>query len=590
MASFVISTQTTAGQTLGATEFGLLSATGSILSPVGSAVTMTGSATLIAHGAIAATTATALRLTAVAATSVTIGQAGSVIAGGIDLPAISGTFLGNFVLSNAGQISGGQAISLAAAGAGAQINIGNDGMLQGLGNSAGAALSLALNQTSRAVITNTGTLSTAGTGATIAITGNGSVTLTNTGDLLNASVLEAAIQVEGALTLRNSGLIEGNVTASLSGNIFNSGTINGNIRLAANNDVVRVSGLVLGDVVLGNGTNVFWQTGGRVMGTVSGGAGADTYHVDRTDTVIVDTSGGYDWVIASCSFRLPGGLEKLNVVGAIGMLALGNGGDNWLIGDAGDDTLRGGWGNDSLEGGVGTNRLQGGMGNDSMRAGEGEDLMNGGAGDDVLYMGYGSDTLIGGNGRDTLRFDLIPSPTGVVANLSTMTIFFPDMGVITWQTIENLWGSAQNDMLTGDGFANVLTGAGGADVLVAGAGNDTLNGGVKGDTLDGGAGSDTFVYNALTDSNAAFGIDRINWFVPAEDVIDLRAIDPITGGTDDAFFYLGTAAFTGTRPELRWYNEAGNTIIELRRTGMVSDDMEIVLNGTLTLNWWNFTL
>ena len=590
MSSFVVSTNTTSGQSLAGGEYGMVAATGSILSPVGPAVTMAGNATLIAYGAIAATTASPLQLNAVTATSVTLAATGSVIARGIDLAAVSGSFAGNFVLMNAGQISGGQGVNLAAAASGSQINIGNDGLLQGLGNTSGAALSLALNTTSRAVITNNGTLSTAGTGATIAVTGNGSVTLTNTGHLLNASVLEAAIKVDGALTLRNSGLIEGNVIASLSANIFNSGTIDGNIQLSSNNDVVRVSGTVLGDVTLGNGTNVFWQTGGRVMGSVYGGAGADTYHVDRTDTVIVDTAGGYDWVYASCNFRLAAGREKLTLIGANPMLGIGNVLDNWLVGEAGDDTLRGGSGNDSLEGGVGSNRLQGGMGNDTLRAGEGDDLMNGGSGNDVIYAGYGNDTMNGGLGIDTLRFDLITDPAGVAANLATLTFVYKDVGTLSVSGFENLYGTAQNDTLTGDSFANVLTGGGGADQLYGGAGNDTLIGGNKADTMDGGAGADVFVFTAFTDSNAAQGIDRIVNFAPAEDVIDLRAIDPIPGGADDAFTWLGQGAFTNTRPELRWYQDGTNTIIEVRHGGVVVNDMQIVLTGLVTLTAANFLL
>ena len=590
MSSFVISTNTTSGQTLAGGEFGMVAASGSILATTGSSVTMTGTATLIAYGAIAATTASPLLLNAVSSTSVTVAATGSVIAAGINLPAISGSFSGNFALSNAGQISGGQAVTLSAAATGSQINIGNTGLLQGLGNTAGAALSLALNTTSRAIITNNGTLSTAGTGATILVTGNGAVNLTNTGNLLNASILEAAIQVDGALTLRNSGLIEGNVTATLSGNIFNSGTINGNIRLNSNNDVVRVSGVVMGDVTLGNGVNVFWQTGGRVMGSVFGGAGADTYHVDRTDTVIVDTAGGYDWIWASCNFRLAGGIEKLTLIGATGMLGIGNGLDNWLIGDAGDDILRGLAGNDSLEGGVGANRLQGGMGNDSLRAGEGEDLLNGGSGDDVIFAGYGNDTMMGGLGIDTLRFDLITDPAGVVANLATLAISYKDVGLLSVSGFENLSGGAQNDQLTGDGFANVLTGLGGADVLVGGAGNDTLNGGARADTMDGGAGADLFVFAAFTDSNTALGIDRINGFSNIEDRIDLSAIDPVAGGSDDALVWRGQSAFTGTQAEIRWYQDAGTTVIEIRRAGVVVNDMQIVLGGLVTLSADDFIL
>lgn len=590
MSSFVVSTQTTSGQAIGTGEFGLVAATGSILSPVGAAVAMQGTATLVAYGAIAATTASPLQLTNVTATSVTIAASGSIIAAGIDIPAVWGSFTGNFALANAGQISGGQGIALTAAAAGAQVNIGNDGTLQGLGNTAGAALSLELNTTSRAIITNTGTLSTAGTGATIDVTGNGSVTLTNTGQLLNASILEAAIQVEGALTLRNSGLIEGNVIASLSGNIFNSGTIDGTIRLNSNNDVVRISGLVMGDVTLGNGVNVFWQTGGRVMGSVFGGAGADTYHVDRPDTVLVDTAGGYDWVWASCSYRLSAGIEKLTLIGATGMMGIGNSQDNWLLGDGGDDTLRGGWGDDSLEGGTGANRLQGGLGDDTLKAGEGDDLLNGGAGNDVLFVGFGNDTLNGWLGTDTLRFDLVADAAGVAANLGAQTIVFANMGVLTVIGIENLWGSAQNDILIGDGQANVLTGAAGNDTLTGAAGNDTLVGGVKADTMDGGLGADVFVFLAYSDSNTTLGVDRIMNFTPGEDVIDVSGLDPVPGGADDDFTFLDQAAFTNARPELRWYHDAGTTVVVLRHGGVLVDDMTIVLAGTLTLTAADFAL
>ncbi|MCW1920023.1 hypothetical protein NX862_14780 [Rhodobacter sp. KR11] len=589
MSSFVISTNTTAGQVLGASEFGIVAGSGSVLSTVGSAVTMSGNATLISYGAIAATTASPLTLNAVGATSVTVTATGSIIAAGIDLAAVSGTFSGNFALSNAGQISGGQGISLAAVAAGSQINFGNTGSLLGLGNTAGAALSLTLNTTTRAVITNSGMLSTAGTGATIFATGNGAVTLTNTGHLLNASVLEAAIQVDGSLTLRNSGLIEGNVTASLSGNIFNSGTINGHIRLNSNNDVVRISGLVMGDVTLGNGTNVFYQTGGRVMGSVFGGAGNDSYFVDRADIVIVDTAGGYDWVQASTNFRLSAGIEKLSLIGATGMFGIGTTTDNWIIGDAGDDVLRGLGGNDSLEGGMGNNRIFGGVGRDTIRAGEGDDLLNGGGGDDQIFVGTGNDTLAGGLGSDTLRFDAIADPAGVVANMATNTYSFLDAGVLSVSGFENLFGSAQNDILTGDGFANGLSGATGADQLYGGAGNDSLNGGIKADTMDGGAGADQFIYAAYTDSQAAQGIDRITAFETV-DLINLALIDPVAGGLDNAFTYRGNAAFTGAAAEVRWYQTGGTTVIEVRGPGATANDMEIVLGNLVTLTAANFVL
>jgi Ca2+-binding RTX toxin-like protein len=590
MTSFTISTNVLSGQSLVTGDFGLIAASGSILSPVGSAVTMAGNATLIAYGALAATTGAALTLSSVSATSVTVATTGSVIAGGIDLAAVEGGFFGNFSLANAGLISGGRAIALSALSGASQLNLGNTGTLQGLGNSDGAALSLALNQTSRAILTNSGTLATAGSGATIAVTGNGNVTLTNTGHLLNASALESAIDVAGGLTLRNSGLIEGNVVATLSANIFNAGTIDGNIRLNSYNDVVRISGTVMGDIQLGNGINIFWQVGGRIMGTVYGGAGDDSYHVDRSDTVIVDTSGGLDWVYASCSFRLPAGVEKLTLIGVGAYLGQGNALNNTIIGDGGDETLRGAAGGDYIDAGAGNNRVFGGIGADTLRSGDGDDLLSGGLGNDLLYVGYGSDTINGNVGSDTLAFDLITDPNGVLANLGTKTFAFADAGALSVREVENMSGTSQNDRLTGDGGGNVLMGNGGTDMLAGAPGNDTLIGGMKADTLYGGLDSDVFLYTAVTESCASFGIDRIADFVQGADLVSLEAIDATPGGSDDAFTWLGTGAFTGAGPEIRTYQSGGLTYIEARLDGSTSDDLEISFAGLIALTAADFLL
>ena len=57
--------------------------------------------------------------------------------------------------------------------------------------------------------------------------------------------------------------------------------------------------------------------------------------------------------------------------------------------------------------------------------------------------------------------------------------------------IENVLGSDQGDILTGNGGANALSGFAGADTLHGGGGDDVLDGGAGDDTLDGGAGNDT---------------------------------------------------------------------------------------------------
>ncbi len=590
MSSFVISTNTTSGQILDSGELGFVAPNGSILAPIGSAVTMSDTATLISYGAMASATAAGIALNAVTDTSVTIAQTASVVSGGVDLSAIAGTFAGFFALHNAGTLSGGQGVSLAAMAASSQVNIANDGAIQGLGVTVGSALALALNQTSSAVIANTGTLSTAGMGATVSATGNGTVTLTNTGNILNASDVQAAIAVDGGLTLRNAGLIEGNVSATGSANIFNSGRIEGNITLNSFNDVVRISGIVMGDVILGNGVNVFWLTGGRIMGKVMGGAGDDTYHVDRTDVMIDDLTGGVDKVYASVDFRLSDRVEQLYLSGSRGLVGIGNAQNNVIVGDAGDDTLRGLGGNDAINGGDGNNRILGGFGQDTLVGGEGDDTLDGGSGNDVIRAGYGNDKLLGGSGVDLVSFEMITSP--VKYDMTANKAFFTDSGVLGIVGFEAVLGTLYGDDLTGGTGANTLTGGGGADKLNGGAGNDTLIGGAMGDTMTGGTGADVFVYNFTADSALAIGIDRIDGFLPGSDTINLSAIDAVSGGADNAFLFLGAADFTGNAAEVRYVQDqqSGTTLIEVRLAGSVVDDMQILLGGLITLTEGCFAL
>ena len=66
----------------------------------------------------------------------------------------------------------------------------------------------------------------------------------------------------------------------------------------------------------------------------------------------------------------------------------------------------------------------------------------------------------------------------------------------------------------------------------------------------GGAGADTFVYTAVSNSTAGVATrDTINGFDcgAVQDLIDLSAIDAnrLTAGVNDAFSFIGTAAFSG---------------------------------------------
>jgi len=120
-------------------------------------------------------------------------------------------------------------------------------------------------------------------------------------------------------------------------------------------------------------------------------------------------------------------------------------------------------------------------------------ILNGGAGDDLLEGLGGADRFIGGNGNDTVSYS--NSTLGVVSSLTSVFTAGPAVTQIndalgdSYDSIENLTGSAENDTLIGDTGANRLEG---------GTGDDVLEGMSGADTLLGGAGSDTASYAHAT--------------------------------------------------------------------------------------------
>ncbi len=132
----------------------------------------------------------------------------------------------------------------------------------------------------------------------------------------------------------------------------------------------------------------------------------------------------------------------------------GKGGDDLIIGKGGNDVLKGGGGNDALTGKAG------------------DDSLSGGPGDDTLTGGSGNDKLKGQDGTDMAG--LADSASGVVVDLAAGTA--TGDGDDTLLTVENVTGSAFDDVLHGDAGANGLSGGDGNDALVGMAGDDTLAG------------------------------------------------------------------------------------------------------------------
>ena len=200
-----------------------------------------------------------------------------------------------------------------------------------------------------------------------------------------------------------------------------------------------------------------------------------------------------------------------------------------MFGSRFDDVLGGGAGNDTLLGGLGNDRLSGSSGNDNLIGGDGNDSMSGSTGSDYLEGDAGADSLNGGSGRDFLYGD---------------------------------------------------------------SGNDRLQGGAGTDDLYGGSGADRFIF-----ANGDFGgmtrstADLIGDFSHTEgDKIDLRQVDAITGGLDDAFTFIGNQAFSGVAGQLRYFVSNGDTFVQGDTNGDGQPDFLIYLAGSHSMVATDFLL
>jgi serralysin len=114
-------------------------------------------------------------------------------------------------------------------------------------------------------------------------------------------------------------------------------------------------------------------------------------------------------------------------------------------------------------------------------------------------------------------------------------------------TIENANGGSARDYLVGNAVANKLNGN---------DGNDVLNGLGGDDILTGGNGADEFRF---TDGS---GNDRIADFASGVDKINLSEIDADTAvAGNQAFTFIGDAAFGNVAGQLRSYSQGGETLL-----------------------------
>lgn len=489
-------------------------------------------------------------------------------------------------IDNDGVISGGNAgVQFAAGANGAEL--ANSGTISSLlGNGVGVVGAAGGVTPSLFDIVNTGTIQAAVDGVSIA---SESLALTNHGDIIAAGTgirLTDDPALENTLALVNTGLVQGGSTA---------------VEATGHADSVTNSGTLLGAVLLGDGHNVF-DNSGTVSGAITAGAGADTFTNTGVASGAIDLGDGANAVTNS------GRIENGIILGAgddtvlsegtiLGDIHLGDGTNTATFAGAVHGSLTGGANKDIIE-------ISGHLAGD-VTLGNGADSLDiEGRIDGTVDMGTGTDTLRlgatartttgtldGGSGDDTLlsridvedafNFEFInlkgASNLGVVADAAD-TLIYGNRGA------NEIDGGDGADVIYGRSGGDLLLGGLGADVLGGGRGADELVGGAGADRLNGGRGRDVFVYEATTDSRRG-AADRILDFDRGRDTLDLTDLveGTITWLGDDRFSRSGDA-------EARFKARVDSVEVRVDVDGDGIIDTQIILDDIARLTAGDFHL
>ena len=264
-----------------------------------------------------------------------------------------------------------------------------------------------------------------------------------------------------------------------------------------------------GDDMLDGGEGDDTLDGGSGADTLTGGDGDDTASYAGSSMGVTvrlhngqsmggDAEGDIWGDMVTVEYQLPdedGMLQDFEETVPDFIHLTGSGMADVLAGDSRENTIMGGGGDDKLYGGPGggDDDLQGGRGNDMIFGGHGDDELSGGAGNDMFHGGPGADEYDGGPGDDMIYADM--DDIGAANNIDggsndiamgedpdddTVSFARLEMGVefslvTNASNVENVDGTSENDIITGDDGPNTIDGGDGADSLIGGGGADTLS-------------------------------------------------------------------------------------------------------------------
>jgi Ca2+-binding RTX toxin-like protein len=235
------------------------------------------------------------------------------------------------------------------------------------------------------------------------------------------------------------------------------------------------------------------------------------------------------------------------------------------------------------------------------RGGQVTEALSGGAGNDTFVLSDASVTLVeaSAGGTDLVRSTVDYVLQNFVENLTLLGMSDltargnGEANQISGNSGDNrMWGGLGNDTLSGADGDDFLFGGAGNDTLNGGAGNDILYGGLGADRLSGGEDADQFVFQLPSHSPPASGqSDVISGFERGEDLIVLSRIDArsSTGG-NEAFTFIGNAAFSNVEGQLRVVVSGSATTVQADINGDGVADLTLRLTGAVNLTAADFIL
>jgi Ca2+-binding RTX toxin-like protein len=217
-----------------------------------------------------------------------------------------------------------------------------------------------------------------------------------------------------------------------------------------------------------DGNYDFDDTGFIKLANFFTGSGSITVQID---TLNYNLAYGNDPNLASIIFER--GLVGVNQSNT--EIIIGQDANDKIFGNGGYyDLIFGGGGNDTVTGGSG--------GFDFLRGGDGNDVLIGLGDEDLLRGEAGFDTLDGGAWFD--RADYANSTSRVLVNLALGLAVEDGFGTTDKLiNIEDVRGSAHDDVIVGDGGENFLYGLAGNDTMTGAGGYDGFFTGLGADTL-----------------------------------------------------------------------------------------------------------